>query len=116
MKSLAILLTAFGIVFAGLQWWQIVYRLRLFYGDYGGERYANHIGDGIFTMIHVVNVALLFAGAFSAWAFWREPGAWRRLVFSIAAANAIAWLTFIYLHATGVLVEYDEFFRHWKGL
>jgi hypothetical protein len=115
VKTLACILTALGIVLAGLQWWQIVYRVQLFYRDYGGERYVNHIGDDVFAVIHAVNVALLLAGAFAAWTFWREPGAWRWLVVSIAAANAIAWLTFIYMHATGMLVGYHEYIRHWKG-
>jgi hypothetical protein len=115
VKTLATILSAFCIAFAGLQWWQIVYRVQLFYRDYGGERYANHVGDDVFIFIHVFNIALLFAGAFAAWTHWREPGAWRWYVVSIAAANLIAWLAFIYMHATGVLVGYNEFIRHVKG-
>ena len=113
MKTPATVITAFAIAFAGLQWWQIVYRVQLFYRHYGGERYANHISDDIFTMIHAVNIVLLFAGVFAAWTFWREPGAWRWCPVSVAALNVIAWLAFIYMHATGVLVGYDEFIQHW---
>ena len=102
-------------MFAGVQWWQIVYRLQLFYRDYHGERYANHVGDDVFTIIHVVNVLLLFFGVYSAWTFWREPGGWRWLSVGTTAANVAAWLTFIYMHAAGVLVGYMEFIRHWKG-
>jgi hypothetical protein len=115
VKTFATTLTAFGIVFAGVQWWQIGYRLQLFYRDYGGERYSNHVGDDVFPVIQLANVMLLFAGVFSVCTFWREPGAWRWLAASTAAANAIAWLSFIYVHATGVLVGYGEFIRHWKG-
>lgn len=31
VKTFATVLTAFGITFAGLQWWQIIYRVQLFY-------------------------------------------------------------------------------------
>ena len=115
MKTFATILTTVGMWGAGVQWWQIVYRLQLFYRDYHGERYTNHVGDDVFTIIHVVNVLLLFVGVFSTWTFWREPGVWRWVVVSIVAVNAAAWLTFSYMHATGMLVGYMEFIRHWKG-
>lgn len=115
MKTLAAILIKVCLALAVLQWWQIVYRLLLFYRDYQGKRYVNHIGDDVFTIIHVVNVVLLSAGVYAVWTFWHESAAWRRLVISVAVANLAAWLTFIYMHATGILVGYMEFIRHWQG-
>ena len=112
MKTLATVLTTICIWFAGVQWWQIAYRLYLFYRDYGGERYANHVDDEVFVVIHVVNVVLLFAAVFAAGIFWRAPGMWRWCAICVAAANGIAWLTFVCMHATGVLVGYSEFIQH----
>lgn len=115
-KTLATIFLAFGIVLAGLQWWQIVYRVRIFYQDYGGVKYANHIGDGLFTIIHIVNILGLLTGAFSIGAFWRESGMRRWWAGCVTAANAIAWLTFSYLHATGMLVGYTEAIMRAKGM
>lgn len=115
MKSIATIFFAVGIFFAGLQWWQIFYRVHLYYSDYGGQRYVNHVGDDVFTIIHVINVTLLLTGAFSAWAFWRQPPGWRWFGTVITLANAGAWLAFTYMHSSGILVGYDEFLRHMKG-
>ena len=54
MNPLTIALTGFCGFVAAFQWDQIVYRLRLFYRDYNGERYANHIGDGDFPQVRAV--------------------------------------------------------------
>ncbi|MBS0262309.1 MAG: hypothetical protein JSS02_10195 [Planctomycetes bacterium] len=116
MKRLAILLNFFSALLVFVQWSQIAYRLTLFYRDYGGERYVNHVGDDVFIIIHVVNVALLIVGVFSIWVFWEASVAWRWIIVGIAGSNALAWLTLIYLHATGMLVGYDEFISKWKGL
>lgn len=116
MKTFAAIITTIAVVFAGMQWWQIFYRLHLFYGHYHSERYVNHVGGDVFTLIHVVNSVLLFAALFSLWTLSREPRAWHWLVTCIAAANVLGWLTFTYMHSTGVLVGYEEFIRHWKGL
>lgn len=115
MKPLATMLTVIGIVLAGVQWWQIVYRVRLYYRDYGGKPWVNHIGDDVFTVIHATNILLLLSGTSAIWAFRRERRAWSWSVAGITVANVTAWLTFTYMHATGVLVEYHEFVRHWKA-
>ena len=116
VKTLATIFLAFGIVLAGHQWWQIFYRIRLFYQDYGGVKYTNHVGDGLFTIIHIVNILGLLTGAFSIWALWREPGMRRWWSAAVIATNLIAWVTFSYLHATGMLVGYTEAIMRSKGM
>lgn len=66
MKPLTIAFTAFGAVLAALQWHQIIYRVTLFYRDYDAQRNVNHIGDGDFTLIHLVNAVLLLGACFAA--------------------------------------------------
>lgn len=100
---------------AGLQGWHIVYRLQLFFHDYHGKRYANHVGDGLFAIVHAVNILLLLAGAFSVWALRLETGVTRWTTAGIAVANLAAWLAITYMRATGVLVSYTESIQHWKG-
>src|SRR5687767_6023222 len=102
VKTFATILTGFGVVLAGLQWWQIGYRLRLFYRDYDSERYSNDIGHGDFSLIYVVNLVLLLAGAFAIRTFWREPSAWRWIAISVTTVNVVAWLMFLYMHSTGM--------------
>jgi hypothetical protein len=115
VKTFAKFMTAASILLAGLQWWQIVYRLNLFYSKYGRQRYANHIGDDIFVLIHIVNFVLLIGCLVAAITLWREPGTWRWFVVGILIVNAIAWLTFSCMHSAGVLVGYTEFIRRMKG-
>ena len=114
MKYLAqLLITAAGAA-AVFQWWQISYRLRLFFLDSGGERGANHIGDGDFMLIYLVNALLLIA-AFWALRALRYDRRWRITTTVVGAANLFGWLTFFVMHRTGALVEYGEFTRHWRG-
>ena len=98
-----------------IQWWQIAYRLWLFYFDYGCERGVNHIGDEDFQAIYVVDVLLLFVALF-AFRIFRQDIAWRYGAAVIGILNALGWLTLFIMHKTGVLVRYSEFIRHWKGL
>ena len=49
MKLLAAVFAVAGAVIAAFQWYQIVYRLHLFFRDYASERGVNHIGDGDFA-------------------------------------------------------------------
>jgi len=104
----------FGGVIAFLQWQQIVYRLNLFYTDYRGERYVNHIDDVVFPMIHFVNAGLLVASAWTLRRNWRSSGGWIWFACAVAAANVIAWASFIYMHRAGILIGYNEFIGHMK--
>src|SRR5438132_406246 len=111
MKSFASLLIAGCGMVAGLQWWQIAYRLRLFFTDYRGERGVNHIGNGDFALIYIVNALLLVATVF-AFRVFRQERRWRIAAATVGAVNVIGWLTLFAMHRTGALVEYDEFIRH----
>lgn len=115
MKTLVSIFTGICVMLAVVQWWQIIYRLRIFYHDFHGERYANHVGDDVFFVIHFVNTMLLLAGCYLSWMLRREPKAWRWSVVCVTAANVVAWLAFFYMHATGILVGYMEFMQHCKG-
>ncbi len=115
MKTLSSLFVGICALFAGIQWWQLGYRLDLFYREYHRERFANHVGDDVFAFIHVVNVLLLLMGGFSSWTFRRETALWRWSAVGITVANLVAWLAFVYMRATGMLVGYMEFIEHWKG-
>jgi len=114
MKKLAPLLIASAGAAAAFQWWQIAYRLRLFFVDYGGERGANHISDGDFMLIYLTN-ALLLVVALCALRALRNSKSWRIFATSIGTANLLGWLTLFVMHRTGALVEYGEFILHWRG-
>ena len=99
---------------ASFQWWQIIYRLALFFGEYHGERGVNHIGDGDFMLIYIVN-ALLFASTLVALRiFWQSARMWRGFSIVVGASNLLGCLMLIVMHMTGMLVEYGEFIRHFK--
>jgi hypothetical protein len=115
MKSFATLLLAGAGMGCVIQWWQIAYRLWLFYSDYGCECGVNHIGDGDFLMIYVVDVLLLSAALF-AFRIFRQDRAWQFGAAIIGILNALGWLTLFVMHKSGVLVEYSEFIRYWRGL
>ena len=111
MKSFASLLIAGCGAVAGLQWWQIAYRLRLFFTDYRGERDVNHIEDGDFALIYITNALLLLAAVF-AFRVFRHDRRWRIAAVTVGAVNVVGWLTLFVMHRTGALVEYHEFIRH----
>ena len=115
MKKFAPSVVLLAAVTGIIQWWQIAYRLHLFYIDYNGELNVNHIGDGDFIMIYAVNALLLLAAVFSLRVFRRERP-WRNAILIIGSVNVAGWLAFIFMHQTGILVEYIEFIRHMKGM
>lgn len=104
-----------GVVLALVQWWQIAYRVRLFYRDYAGEPYTNHVGDDVFVIVHVFNASFVILGVFLAFRLWSQSGWWWRFSVIVTCVNAAAWLTFVYLHASGILVGYLEFMHQMKG-
>jgi|ERR1017187_8920628 hypothetical protein len=114
-RKVALLFIFVGAVLATVQWWQIAYRLHLFYVDYKGEPYANHIGDDDFTLIYIVNALLLLTAAFSIRVF-RAEKPWRNAALIVGSANLAGWLALILMHRTGVLVGYTEFIGHMKGM
>ena len=75
----------------------------------------NHIGDDTFMMIHAVNIFLLFSDLFAVWRLWNVSKTWRLFAVGSTLVNLAAWLAFIYMHATGMLVTYTEFIRHSMG-
>ena len=115
MKNLAAAMIVGAGVMAGVQWWQIAYRLRLFFVDYHSERGMNHIGDGDFTLIYIANLLLLAAAVFGVRAFWHDARGWRISGLVVSTMNAVGCLCLFVMHRTGVLVEYGEFIRHWQG-
>ena len=98
-----------------IQWWQIAYRLWLFYTDSRGERGINHIGDGDFLMIYVANGFLLGAALF-AFRIFRQDKVWQIGAAIVGILNSLGWLVLFLMHKTGVLVEYGEFIQHWRGI
>jgi hypothetical protein len=114
-RKVAALFIFVGAVLAAVQWWQIAYRLHLFYVDYKGEPYANHIGDGDFTLIYIVNASLLLTAAFSFRIFCAEKP-WRNTALIIGSVNLAGWLALFLMHRTGILVGYAEFIGHMKGI
>lgn len=96
------------------QWAEIVRRLWLFDHEYNRELYVNHIGEEVFPLIHTVNALLVFSGLIAMWVLRRVQDSSRWLIAAAIAANAAAWLTIIAMRATGVLVGYNEFIRHWQ--
>jgi hypothetical protein len=112
-RKVALLFIFVGAVLATVQWWQIAYRLHLFYVDYKGEPYANHI-DG-FAPIYVTNALLLLTVAFSFREF-RNEKTWRNAALIVGSINLAGWLAFFFMHRTGILIEYIEFIRHMKGI
>jgi hypothetical protein len=100
---------------AGLQWWQIAYRFRLFFVDCHGERGVNHIGDGDFMLIYIVNAILLASTVFGVRAVWYESRGWRLAGLIVGVSNAIGCLALFLMHRTGTLVEYGESIRRSKG-
>jgi hypothetical protein len=115
VKKVASLFVFLAAAVAIIQWWQIAYRLHLFYVDYKGELNVNHIGDGDFTLIYVVNALLLLTAAFSFRVF-RAEKPWRHAALIIGSINLAGWLALILMHRTGVLVGYTEFIGHMKGM
>jgi hypothetical protein len=115
MKNFAPGLIAGVGAVALFQWSQIAYRLRLFFGEYHGQRGVNHIGDGDFVLIYVTNAVLLAAAIFALRQLWGGNRGWRVISVAIAAVNLLGWITLFFMHQTGALVEYSEFIRHFKG-
>jgi hypothetical protein len=115
VKKLAVLFIFVAATVAAIQWWQIAYRLHLFYVDYKGEPYVNHIGVGDFALIYIANALLLLSAAFSFREF-RNEKTWRNAALIIGSVNLAGWLAFFLMHKTGILVEYIEFIRHMKGM
>ena len=111
MKTFAEFLTITAATVAGFQWWQIVYRLRLFFGEHQGKPGLNHIGDGDFTFAYVVNGLLLLASLLSARVF-RKNTSWKTVAVTVGILNLLGWVTLIVMHQTGALVEYGEFIRN----
>ena len=115
MKNVASALVAGAGVFVFFEWSQIIFRLRLFFANYHGQRGVNHIGDGDFALIYFANVLLLTVVAFGLVILWRHSRAWRITSLTVAAMNVLAWVAYFIMHRTGALVEYGEFIRHWRG-
>jgi hypothetical protein len=113
MKKTAILFIFSGAALAIIQWWQICYRLHLFYVDYKGELFVNHI-DG-FGLIYVLDALLLLTATFSFRIFQNEKR-WRNAALFVGSTNLAGWLALIVMHRTGILVEYPEFIRHMRGM
>jgi len=93
----------------------LAYRLHLFFGQYHGERGIKHIGGGDFTIIYVVNLLLFAAAAFASRILWYHSPRWTIASVTVAVANGVGWITLFAMHRTGILVEYGEFLRHWRG-
>jgi hypothetical protein len=113
VKKLAASFVFLAATVAAIQWWQIAYRLHLFYVDYKGELNVNHIGD--FALIYVINALVLLTAAFSFRVF-RNEKTWRNAALIVGSVNLAGWLAFFLMHKTGVLVEYTEFIRHMKRM
>ena len=64
-KVIAYNLAVVALAVAGLQWWQIVYRLYLFFHDYSAEPFANHVADGVFFTAYLVNGVIIAVGIMS---------------------------------------------------
>ena len=114
MKRFASTFVIVAAAVAIIQWWQIAYRLRLFYVGYKGELNVNHIGDVDFILIHAADAALLLAAAVSLYIFRHEQH-WRKAILIIGSVNLAGWLALILMHQTGILVEYHEFLRYWRS-
>jgi hypothetical protein len=112
-RTVALLFVFLGAFLAIVQWWQIGYRLHLYYVDYRCEPYMNHIGE--FTPIYIANAFLLLTSAFS-FRVLRSEKPWRRAALIVGSVNLAGWLAFFLMHRTGILVEYVEFIRHMKGM
>jgi hypothetical protein len=112
-RTVALIFLFLGAFLAIVQWWQIGYRLHLYYVAYKSEPYLNHIGG--FTPIYVANVFLLLTSAFS-FCVLRSEKAWRHLVLVVGIVNLAGWIAFFLMHRTGILVEYPEFIRHMKEI
>jgi len=114
MKTLGTAVTVGAAGIGILQWWQIVYRLHLFFGEYRGERAVNHIGDGDFALIYILNAMLLASVIFALGVLWQSRS-WRISAIGVGVVNALGCLSLFIMHQTGALVEYSEFIRHMKG-
>ena len=115
MRSLtaSILLSGAGLL--GLfQWSQIVYRLRLFWGEYHAVLGVNHIADGDFALIYFINALGVAAVLYALYVFWRNRG-WRAASIAVALVNVCGWVALFIMHRTGMLVEYGEFLRYSRG-
>jgi hypothetical protein len=112
-RTVALLFVILGAFLAIVQWWQIGYRLHLYYVDYKCEPYMNHIGG--FAPIYATNALLLLTATFSFQEF-RNEKTWRNAALIVGSVNLAGWLAFFFMHRTGVLVEYIEFIRHMKGM
>ena len=116
MKQFATALVAGAAGLAIVQWWQIAYRLNLFFGECQSERGVNHIGGDTFMLIYIIN-AMLFVGAIlSLWVFWKSSRFWCVASGIIGALNVIGWSVFFTMHRMGVLVTYEEFIQHRTGM
>jgi hypothetical protein len=85
------------------------------FAEYGGRRYANHVGDDSFVVIYIINALAIAALAAALLVFWKPHPRWRMAAVLTGTCNLGACLTFFVMHRVGALVEYGEFIRHMKG-
>ena len=115
MKIYPLVLTGLTALLAIFQWFQIVYRWRLFTDCCHGQRWINHVADGSFAQAYFVNAISLLATIVAVRLLWHG----NRLALVPAAlaglANLAACATLLFMRGSGILVEYMEFIRHAQG-
>jgi hypothetical protein len=109
MQGLAIWLMVGSATICGYTWWQIGCRVHLFYAEYGGRRWVNHVSDGTFEAAYVAGIVAACL-ALVPWRVFRESfRSVSRAATVIAVFNVLGVLGIFLMHRSGILVTYMEF-------
>ena len=111
-RRIAVGLCLLGGCLAIVQWYQIAYRLHLFFGFYRKTLGMNHVDNSTFLLIHIANAIVLPVCIGAAVILWRDRYLIRFLGAIPAAANAVGWAVFIFMRVTGILVPISVFMEN----
>ena len=114
--KLALSISAISLAMAILWWAELLYRIWLFFTDYGMQRFENHTEDGYFVFVHFVLICFIIAGVTSVALVLKEKKSYCLGVLVPMALGILAWTTVMTMHRTGLLIGYDEWMAIRKGI
>ena len=110
-RFIAASLIGLGLAVAALQWLHIGLKFLLFFRDYKGELFVNHVGEDRFIMAYVVGFLMTLMGVTSLFLVRRERIGTRFLAWISLCLNLLAPVCLFIMHRMGILVEYGEAMR-----
>lgn len=113
MKKVAALTIAAGGAFVAMnQWIYIIYKIVMFYRDYKGVPYANHVGDDVLIMAYIIDAFIITAGIISYILIKSESIKYRIIALVPLLMNLAGCITFMLMQHYAILVGYEVFLEH----